>query len=50
MNHWQDNYDIAKMFLNSIGDELLKKETLDLLPKEYKQAINKMIVLTKKKV
>lgn len=50
MNYWQDNYDIDKMFLNSIGDELLKKEILDLLPKEYKKAINKMIALTKKKV
>lgn len=50
MNYWQDNYDVDKMFLSSIGPELLRKETLDLLPKEYKKAINKMIVLTKKNV
>lgn len=42
MNYWQDNYEIDKMFLESIGQELLKNEVLDLLPKDYKIAIVKM--------
>lgn len=42
MNYWQDNRDIDKMFLESIGQELLKDEVLNLLPKDYKASFVKM--------
>lgn len=42
MNYWQDNGEIDKMFLESIGQELLQDEVLNLLPQDYKTAITSM--------
>ncbi|MBR0423152.1 MAG: glycosyltransferase [Clostridia bacterium] len=50
MNYWKDNYEIDKMFLNSIGKELLDEKVLNLLPKEYKTLMKNMIKTAKFKI
>ena len=49
MNYWKNDYDIDKMFLNSIGGELLEEETLSLLPQEYRKSIKEIIEIVKLK-
>lgn len=44
MNYWiGSNRDIDKLFVSSIGKELLDTKVLNLLPNNYKQSIQKMI-------
>lgn len=42
MNQWQDNCDVNRMFLDSIGPELLEDDVLELLSEEKRNAINNM--------
>lgn len=43
MNHWKDDANIDKLFLNSIGKELLSDDVLNLLSKDDKTTIKKII-------
>ncbi len=42
MNQWKDNCDVNRLFLASIGSELLEDDVLELLSEEKRNAINNM--------
>ena len=49
MDYWKDDPDIDKMFLNSIGEELLEEDVLNMLPKEYRKSMKHIIETAKLK-
>ena len=42
MNQWKDNCDVNRLFLESIGPELLEDDVLELLSEEKRKTINNM--------
>lgn len=49
MDYWKDDPDIDKMFLDSIGEELLKEDVLNMLPKDCRKTMKHIIQTAKLK-